>query len=929
MLNLQLYIYDSDNEKYNQIELFDDESITITQSLQDVKDIQKIFTDYSRTFSIPASKTNNKIFKHYYNYHISDFDAQKRIEAKIYINHEHYKDGYIKLEGSTMLDNKAHTYKLTFFGSGVVLKDVLKDDKIGGLALLQEEFEFDYNSNNILDYLQNGYDVAYNKTTENSPSVERVTISDAIIVPLISHTKRLVYDTNSLDNRDTVNNLHNDTDKGLELSQLKPAIKVDAIVRAIQQQYPQLEFTDDFFNEENTPYSNLYMWLHKKSGFLYDEQVEQVPLKDFNVTASYGSGKSSGVVSVYSSSIKNPISGQGNILGYITRNMNVTITPPDNNEYAFVIYNGGKQYARYNFTGEHTETIPYLPQGILTFHIEGGSIGIYNATIKIYRRTLSNIGGDRYVKFNATANFGTDTKLNASANLPDMKILDFLTGLFKMFNLTAFVNKDGKVAVQSLDQFYRSSGKIYDVTEYLDKNTSSVQSTLPYSKIEFKYTGQDSFLAKNHKDQFNKEWGTADTNEENIASDLSTKDNVGEEYTVEVPFEHFKYEKILDNDTKSDTGVMYGWSVDEKQEPYIGKPLMFYGLSQPTSVDVKYINLDDTTGILSSGTNIYMPSNSLAVGVSDTTNINFSAEQNEYDLVPYENTLFNKYYKNYIIEVFDKQRRITNTQAFLPLSVLSSINLNDIIKISDNIYKINTLTTDFQTMVSKLELVNTQNTIGQLVTTDLKFSQSQLGGLCATTDSHEVRASNVAIKADCKSYEDGYISDNSDAFDADSNTPDTADEDGHPVVVTQATLLDPHITTDNGTVRADTHDYKADANQRTVTSSSWRMGYQITELGLIGESPNLDEYGFLYSTTESELVGTDVDDIAAIAGVTQIAYETPSNFKRPSVPYNASYQETNAASTTTYYVRFYARTNTSLNYAEADAISEIETITTL
>ena len=50
-----------------------------------------------------------------------------------------------------MLDNKAHTYKLTFFGSGVVLKDVLRDDKIGGLALLQEEFEFDYNSTNILD----------------------------------------------------------------------------------------------------------------------------------------------------------------------------------------------------------------------------------------------------------------------------------------------------------------------------------------------------------------------------------------------------------------------------------------------------------------------------------------------------------------------------------------------------------------------------------------------------------------------------------------------------------------------------------------------------------------------------------------------------------------------------------------------------------
>ena len=52
MLNLQLYIYDSDNEKYNQIELFDDESITITQSLQDVKDIQKIFTGSTNTSSL-------------------------------------------------------------------------------------------------------------------------------------------------------------------------------------------------------------------------------------------------------------------------------------------------------------------------------------------------------------------------------------------------------------------------------------------------------------------------------------------------------------------------------------------------------------------------------------------------------------------------------------------------------------------------------------------------------------------------------------------------------------------------------------------------------------------------------------------------------------------------------------------------------------
>ena len=72
MLQLQLYI------EGEQIELYDDESITLTQSIQDVRDIKKIFYDYSRTFSVPASKNNNKIFKHFYNYFIDGFDARKK-----------------------------------------------------------------------------------------------------------------------------------------------------------------------------------------------------------------------------------------------------------------------------------------------------------------------------------------------------------------------------------------------------------------------------------------------------------------------------------------------------------------------------------------------------------------------------------------------------------------------------------------------------------------------------------------------------------------------------------------------------------------------------------------------------------------------------------------------------------------------------------
>ena len=64
MVDIQLFI------EGKQVELFKDESITLTQSIQDIKDISKIFTDFSRTFSVPASKNNNKIFKHFHRFNI-------------------------------------------------------------------------------------------------------------------------------------------------------------------------------------------------------------------------------------------------------------------------------------------------------------------------------------------------------------------------------------------------------------------------------------------------------------------------------------------------------------------------------------------------------------------------------------------------------------------------------------------------------------------------------------------------------------------------------------------------------------------------------------------------------------------------------------------------------------------------------------------
>ena len=50
----------------NKVDLFDDEDITVNSSVAMISDITKNSTDYTKSFTVPASESNNKLFKHYY-----------------------------------------------------------------------------------------------------------------------------------------------------------------------------------------------------------------------------------------------------------------------------------------------------------------------------------------------------------------------------------------------------------------------------------------------------------------------------------------------------------------------------------------------------------------------------------------------------------------------------------------------------------------------------------------------------------------------------------------------------------------------------------------------------------------------------------------------------------------------------------------------
>ena len=263
----QLYIQ---NER---IDLFQDEVISLTQTIQNVRDIEKVFTDFSKSFTIPASKANNKIFKHYYNFDIDGgFDARKKVTARIEINHLPFRDGKIKLEGVDLRGNKPYAYKITFFGNTVNLKDKLGETKLSALAWLGN-FTQDYTAAQVRSILTSG---------GQDVTVDSTTYTDAITCPLITHTTQLFYDS-SLTTYPAYpdaggGNLHprGSLHRGVYYGELKYAIRLWLIVKAIEEADLGITFTSDSFikQTDNPQFYNLYMWMHRKKGSVFEEDED-------------------------------------------------------------------------------------------------------------------------------------------------------------------------------------------------------------------------------------------------------------------------------------------------------------------------------------------------------------------------------------------------------------------------------------------------------------------------------------------------------------------------------------------------------------------------------------------------------------------------------------------------------------------------------
>ena len=696
----QRYFIKSD---FKRLDLFEDESVSITDSIKNVKDVSKIFTPFSQQFNVPASKHNAKIFRHYEDSDIlNSFDARFKVDALIKLNGADYKKGKIRLNSVTLKNNKPHAYKLVFFGETVELKDVLGEDELSGLTF-PESLNFDYNHNTIVDMFCNytsGQDLG------------------DVCFPLITHTKNMRYNNNAYESLTPVAN------EKLNYRDIKPAIRVRKIIDAIESTYDEIDFSGEFFNSAD--FHNLYLWMHREKGFMSNAD-EGGGLNVLQGKFHLPDDVDSGISLNAGQTEMRPLIGQSpGFFGFTpgilcTLGFSITTFSADDtfNLRVYKPATTGTSIVGFEFpipefnyiNIELTGATSYTPS---THNLTAGinSDEAFNAIIELTATNSFNIQSFEITatRFGDTTTSGTYSldaltianEVLINRQMPKIKTLDFITNLFKMFNLVAY--KDGtQIRVVPLNDFYLE-GTSYDITRYVDTSKNSISKVLQYKNFDFNFKSKKTYLVNKSDELQADNFG---------ASNYGLSSGDGGDYKVEIDFEKMMFERLSDENNDTLTTICQGAMLDKDFNPTIGKPLLFYIKNETASPTFIFENADGGSNVTVNNYNrpsqILVQSDGTVLDASAA--LNFGAERDEFFLEIKAKNLLEKYYLDYVSSVFHRQARINKVDAYLPLHIILNYQLNDTFIIGNKPYRINTIKTNLLTNKSSLELYSLSQSI--------------------------------------------------------------------------------------------------------------------------------------------------------------------------------------------------------------------------
>lgn len=679
MKQIGIYIKDETTLEYNRVELFDDEKISITSSIQNINDIAKTYTDFSQTFTVPATKQNNKIFKHWYdNSNDNSFSTLVKSDAYIEIDTIPFRKGKIQLESANIVDGKPQDYSITFIGILGNLKDTF-----AGLYLK--------------DLTDTTYDFNYTATVVKDKVVTTAT-SGNVMFPLISSNNFWVYGSGTY--RIDQNN------HPIYYDDLFPAIRLSAVLSMIETQFG-INFDGTFLSDGR--FTNAYLYLKNAETFTPSFQKQNIDfisatgsLLGFSYNLTTNTVKLETYTSIYPKQRRLILYG---------------ITPTVSGIYYTVFFykNGILIDSKYNlssagvqqswtFYDSFTATGSYTDfsgsNDVYSYAVSSDSAMTYNFIV-VLRTILYNSALTIQATNDTTITNTSQTttgKLLINQYFTDIKIEDFFSGLLKMFNLTCFSNDGINYTVEQLENYY-GLGSDIDITKYVIQDKKTLNRVKAYKKINFEYEKSESLV--------NVAFNSANGIEYGSLYYSNTPQAEGEEYSIKLPFEDLNFINLKDK-------LQVGYCLKpDTITKYIPKPIILYdynptALTALTGTTFHFATTTSSGGGTGTAYTSYKAFGQEYYNGTNTYGLNFPTQQSTLTNDIVYNGLYSQYYSNYFANIFNIKARLIKISAILPTSILTSLKLNDNVLIRDTKYLINTMTTDLTTGEVQFELLTDQ-----------------------------------------------------------------------------------------------------------------------------------------------------------------------------------------------------------------------------
>lgn len=652
------------------VELFKDEGVKLVKKALSYEKVSSNYSDYSKGFTVPASKINNKIFKHYYNPHVlNSFDPFETNTCEIFLNLQIIATGVVRITSVNLENNIPISYSIQFFSDTVNLSEKLKGKTIADIDW--GIFNHTLGVTEMAGYL-------------NGNPVVGTGVSDELYYPFVSIRSLLKWDNpNNLTYKKGVSFVSSST-SGTFFDEFRPAAPVSFIITKL---FELAGFTLDNKLAIDDTYSKLYIWLNNGEDY---------------ISSSVGLQK---LTSSLSSSL---ILGDG-------------IKPfPFENEISNgngMLENGGFRVSiadTYNYTVNMLVATD-LPWEIrrLKNGVAGGWIGMTESP-NSYTFNEALAVGD-LITFDARLPSGIVTIIDSTTSLsvssintfqskmvpgtfvPKMDAVTFIQGVLDMFNaLLYWDNSTQKFIIQNrLD--WLNSGNTVDISKYVDTSKKKLRPPTFFNSFNFEFQKGNDLASLTYFDKFLHSHGSTKYHTGNI---------FGENFTKKLPFT-LPQVFLIDSDKADPTAP----------------PQATYNITTTTSVDKAYSRIDpsammftkedavrvtgatwkvvDYSGTTATGTN----TNDFRIDTATAKTIGFGQTLSGNGSTIREETLFKNYYASFVTEFYNSQVRRYNLSAYMPFAITTQIQPNTTIVINGVDYRIEDITTDTLTGKSVLNLI--------------------------------------------------------------------------------------------------------------------------------------------------------------------------------------------------------------------------------